>query len=318
MAGHADFDAILSTTLKLYGNKLVDNVFNDTPLLDFLQSKGRIRMESGGESIVTQLLYDDNSTFGSYAGYDPLDITAQEGITAAVYPWKQAAASIAISGAEEAKNRGKSQLINLLKAKITQAEGSAAAGLTTMLFADGTGNSSKDFDGLRKLVTATGTVGGIDATATGNDFWQSVVVAAGTAGTTERDDAEWTNAFYTASKGNDAPDFLITTQDLFEHYEAGLVSQLRFTSNEKADSRFQTLEFKGRKLYFDLACPSGYTYGLNSKYLELVGMEGRWFKPTPFRETPDVDARWAQLLLMGNLVTSNRSRHFVITGQTVV
>lgn len=316
MSANTDFDALLTTTLKLYGSQLEDNVFADTPLLDFLQRNDRIRMEDGGESIVEPLMHAANDTFGSYAGYDPLDISAQEGISAAVYPWKQAAASIAISGAEEAKNNGKSRIINLLKAKITQAEKSAAAGLTTMLFADGTGNSNKDFDGLRKLVTASGTVGNINSATAGNEFWKSVVVAAGTSGTTERDDAEWTNAFYTASKGNDSPDFLVTTQALFEHYEAGLVSQLRFTSNEKADSRFQTLEFKGRRLYFDLSCPTGYTYGLNSKYIGLVGMKGRWFKQTPFREVPDMDARWSQLLLMGNLVTSNRSRHFAITGQT--
>lgn len=317
MAGNADFDALLTTTLKLYGNKLVDNVFAETPLLDFLQRKDRIRMENGGESIVEPLIYAENDTFGSYSGYDTLDITAQDGISAAVYPWKQAAATIAISGAEEAKNNGKSRIINLLKAKIMQAEKSAAAGLTTMLFADGTGNSAKDMDGLAKLVGATGTVGGIDSEAAGNEFWQSVVVDASTDADAERSDAEWTNAFYTASKGNDAPDFLITTQELFEHYEAGLVSQLRFTSNEKADSRFQVLEFKGRRLYFDLACPSGFTYGLNSTYIGLVGMSGRWFKNTPFREVPDKDARWSQLLLMGNLVTSNRSRHFVVTDQTV-
>jgi hypothetical protein len=279
-------------------------------------------MEDGGESIVEQLLYGENSTFGSYEDYDTLDLTPQEGITAAVFPWKQAAATISISGAEERKNRGKQRLINLLKAKITQAEGSAASGLTTMLFSDGTGNSGKDFAGLALLVNddsgANDTVGGIDCSAVGNEWWQSVVVDASADAAAERDDAEWTNAFYTASKGNDAPDFVITTQELFEHYEAGLVPQLRFTSNEKADARFMSLEFKGRRLYFDLACPTGLTYFLNSKYIGLTGMSGTWFSQEPFQKVPDKDARWAQLLLMGNMTVSNRRMHAVVKNQTLV
>jgi hypothetical protein len=43
-------------------------------------------------------------------------------ITAAIYNWKQIAASIAISGIEEAKNRGTEAIIKLLNAKIMQAE----------------------------------------------------------------------------------------------------------------------------------------------------------------------------------------------------
>lgn len=320
MAGHPDFDALLTTTLANYRNKLVDNVFKETPLLDFLQRKDKIDMRDGGESIVEQLMYGENSTFGSYSGYDTLDLTPQEGITAAVYPWRQAAATISISGAEEAKNNGKSRLLNLLKAKIMQTEKSAAKGINTMLATSvGTGNSNKDLFGLPLLVNdhtaAVTTVGGINSATAGNEWWRSVVVDAAADGDNERSDAEWTNAFYTAADGSDAPDFVLTTQALFEHYEAGLVPQLRFTSNEKADSRFQTLEFKGRRVYFDDVLPAGLTYFLNSDYLKLVGMSGRWFKNTPFREVPDKDARWAQLLIMGNLVTSNRSKHAVVKNQ---
>lgn len=39
--------------------------------------------------------------------------------------------------------------------------------------------------------------------------------------------------------------------------------------------RFMTLEHKGRKLYFDLACPVGTTYFLNSRYIKLVAHKER-------------------------------------------
>lgn len=320
--GNTDFNTILTTTLKNYRNTLVDNVFKDRPLLNHLNSKGQVRTISGGESIVEQILGAQNSTFDSYSGYDPIDITPQGGLTAAVFPWKQIAASIAISGIEEAQNNSKEKLIDLLKAKVMQAEETMKEGLNQMLFGDGTGNSGKDFDGLQHLVgdansTGATNVGGIDATDADNAWWRSVVIDASDDGDAERNDDEWTNAVYTAAKGNDMFDFAVTTQDLFEHYESGLAPQLRFTSNDEADARFLTLSFKGRKLYYDFYCPTGNTYFLNSKYLKLVGHSGTWFRNTPFKHAPDKDARWAQVLAYGNLTISNRARQAVVTDQTV-
>jgi hypothetical protein len=104
-----NFDALLSTTLANYRDQLTDNIFTARPLTYFLQDKGRIRMLNGGTKIVEPLIYGQNSTVGSYSGYDSIALTAQGGITAAEYDWKQYAASIAISGIEEAKNNGEQE-----------------------------------------------------------------------------------------------------------------------------------------------------------------------------------------------------------------
>ena len=125
-----NFDALLSTTLANYRDQLTDNVFTARPLTYFLSDKGRIRMLNGGTKIVEPLIYGQNSTVASYSGYDTISLTAQTGITAAEYDWKQYAASIAISGIEEAKNNGEQEIINLLEAKIMQAEESMREGLT--------------------------------------------------------------------------------------------------------------------------------------------------------------------------------------------
>lgn len=319
--GNPDFDTlVLTSTLAKYRNTFIDNVFDETPLLNWLKRKDNIREVDGGESIVEQLMYAANDTFGTYSGYDTIDITPQEGFTAAQYPWRQAATSVAFNGLEKHQNMGESRMFDLVKAKVKQAELSMADGLNTMLYADGTGNTNKDLLGLAALVATTSptTVGGIDASDPDNVWWRSYVVAASTDGSTVRDDDEWANVFYTCTRGGgDAPDFIVTTQTLFEHYEAGLVPQLRFTSNEKADARFQTLEFKGRRLYFDLACQTGLTYFLNSRYMNLVVHKDVFMKNTPFKDAPDKDAFWSQILLYGNLTVNNRQRHGKITGQTV-
>ena len=212
---NVNFDALLSTTLANYRDQLTDNVFTDRVLTNHLMSKGRIRMLNGGTKIVEPLIYGQNTTVASYSGYDTISLTAQTGITAAEYEWKQYAASIAISGIEEAKNNGEQEIINLLEAKIMQAEESMREGFNTMFYGDGTGNSGKNWNGLGNLIEASGTVGNINRATAGNEYWQSY--ENNTAGALTI--AQMATAYNTVSVGNDHPDLVLTTQTLFEKYD---------------------------------------------------------------------------------------------------
>ena len=307
-----NFDALLSTTLANYRDQLTDNVFTARPLTFFLQDKGRIRMLNGGTKIVEPLIYGTNSTVASYGGYDSLSLSPQSGITAAEYDWKQYAASISISGIEEAKNNGEQEIINLLEAKIMQAEESIREGFNQMFFADGTGNSGKDWNGLGNLVEASGTVGGINRATSGNEYWRSYEDNSVGALTL----AQMSTAYNTVSVGNDHPDMILTTQTLFEKYEALLVPQLRYTDTKTADAGFQNLLYKAAPVAYDVHCPAETMFVLNSKYLTLVGHSGKWFAQTSFVSPEDVDARYALILCYGNLTCRNAKKQGKLTQKT--
>jgi len=309
MAGNPDFNALLSTTLQNYQPTLVDNIFKDLVLLNHLNSKGRVQVEEGGTSIVEPLMYAVNNTVGSYSGYDAIDLTPQDGITAAEYQWKQMAASIAISGIEESKNRGTEAIIKLLNAKIMQAEESLKSNLNTMLYSNGTGNGSKDFNGLGNIVaTVNNTVGGIDSTT--NTWWNPYQDTSASTLT----QADMGNVYNQISKGSDVPDLIITNTNLFEKYESTLSLQVRYQDVAKANAGFQNLMFKQTPLVFDLAlavdATSAPMYFLNSKYLKLTGMNGHWFNTTDFQNgtVAGVDARYALVMAYGELTCSNRAR----------
>jgi hypothetical protein len=310
MAGNPNFDALLSTTLANYRDKLTDNVFTARPLTYWLSDKGRIRTESGGTKIVEQLIYGQNDTVKSYSGYETLSLTPQEGISAAEYDWKQYGASIAISGIEEAKNNGEHAIINLLEAKIMQAEESMREGFNQMFFSDGTGNGGKNWNGLGNLVEAGNTVGGIDSST--ELWWKSY----------EENTAEalsllkMATAYNSVSVGNDHPDVILTTQTLFEKYESLLQPQLRYTDTKTADAGFQNLLFKSAPIMYDVHAPAGTMYFLNSKYLKLVGHTDKWFAQTEFVRPENQDARFALIMCYGNLVCSNRKKQGKLTGKT--
>ena len=313
MPGNANFDALLSTTLANYRSQLTDNVFTARPLTYWLTDKGRIRMLNGGTKIVEPLIYGQNSTVGSYQDYDTISLTPQAGISAAEFDWKQYAASIAISGIEEAKNNGEQEIINLLEAKIMQAEESMREGFNQMFYGDGTGNTNKNWNGLGNLVESGNTVGGINSAAgQGNDWWRSYEENTAAALTL----AQMATAYNSTSVGNDHPDVILTTQTLFEKYEALLQPSLRFTDTKTADAGFQNLLFKAAPIMYDVHCTAGVMYFLNSKYITLVGHSGKWFQQTEFIRPENLDARYALIMCYGNLTCRNRAKQGKLTAKT--
>jgi hypothetical protein len=312
-ANGTNFDALLSTTLANYRDKLTDNVFTARPLTYWLSSKDRIRMESGGTKIVEQLIYGQNSTVGAYEKWDTISLAPQEGITAAEYDWKQYAASIAISGIEEAKNNGEHAIINLLESKIMQAEESIREGFNQMFF--GSPATSKAWNGLGNIVDDAVSVGGIDPSISGNEYWASYVNDNGAVdkGLTLLDMA---TAYNSTSVGNDHPDVILATQTLFEKYESLLQPQLRYTDTKTADAGFQNLLFKSAPIMYDVHAPEKTMFFLNSKYLKLVGHSDKWFAQTDFVRPENQDARYALIMCYGNLVCSNRKKQGKLTNRT--
>jgi hypothetical protein len=315
MSGNPDFNALLSTTLQNYQPTLVDNIFKDLVLLNHMNERGRVVVEEGGTSIVEPLMYAVNNTVSSYSGYDTIDLTPQDGISAAEYQWKQMAASIAISGIEEAKNRGTEAIIKLLNAKVQQAEMSLKSSLNDMLFSDGTGNGGKDFNGLTNIVgTQNNTVGGINATS--NTWWNPTQATTMGAALSLQNMGDVYNR---TSKGSDVPDLIITNHSLFEKYESLLTPNVRYQDVAKANAGFTNLMFKQTPLVFDLALATDTSdapmYFMNSKYLKLTGLNGYWFTTTEFQKgtVAGVDARYALVMSFGELTCSNRQRQGFLT-----
>lgn len=322
MAGNSSFDAIMSTTLKHYTPKLEDNIFGNSTLLYWLKEAGNIEKVSGGEQLVEPLLYATNTTAGTYAGYDNIATTPQEGITAAVYDWKQYAVTVAISGLEEAKNSSTEQKINLLQSKIDQAELSATDGLNIMFFGSpGTGIggtlTANAWNGLGNIVAeqtngdseyATSTfVGNIDSEGGGNTWWRNQVEAT----TKALSIADMSTMFNNCSRGRVRPEFIITGQALWEKYESMLQPSQRFTDPKTASAGFENLMYKSAPILWDehiggSTAVTDRMYFLNSKFLKLKVHSDVWFKPTPFEKPHGQDAKYSQILCYGNLVTNNR------------
>ena len=149
------FTELVSTTYRNHKKEVADNVSNHNALFRRLTEKGRYRTEDGGLSIVTPLDYAANSTYQRYSGFDVLNVSAVDVITAAEFPWRQVAVNVAASGLEIRTNSGSNRIINFVKTKIKNAQRSMANGLSGDVYSDGT--AVNQINGIQALISDAGT-----------------------------------------------------------------------------------------------------------------------------------------------------------------
>lgn len=308
MVGNVNFDNLLTTTLESRTGKLADNVSDNNALLKRLKERGNIRPVSGGTKIVEELEYGESDSIW-YTGYDKIDFTNPQLFSAAEFDLKLLAAPVGISGEELLKNAGKERVIDLLEAKIKNAEKTLKNQMSAAIYSDGTGSGGKQLTGLQALVSdapTTGTVGGIDRAS--NEFWRNV--AKTSAVTAENIYAAMNEVYLACSRGSDRPDIIVADDELYATYEASLVPQQRFTNAKLAEAGFTNLKFKGADVIYDGGvggkCPAGHMYFLNTEYLRLRPHKERNFKLIGGeRMAINQDAIYKIIGWAGNLTMSN-------------
>lgn len=332
-----NYDAILSSTLFNYRNTIADNISTANAFLYFLMKREKEAWETVadlGERAEFPLMYA-LAPADSYSGYDVLDTTPIDGITAAFYTWRQMAAPISISGLEEKKNTGEFQKFNLLKQKTEQAilgiqdlfskalmRGNSPNGgslITTAYTSTSNGSSFIDPLGLQVGDPATGTVGNISGTTF--TWWQNVVKQS-SASTFAGFLKEAANCFNQCSKGPGGPPNLhLLEQQTFELYEAALRAQFRAVEYDRIDIPFGNLLFRGQPVTWDQFVPDVYNgtvaitngtwWMLNTKFWKVKYHDQTNFSSTAFIKPINQDAKVAHILWLGAMGCNNRRKQGV-------
>lgn len=277
-----NFDALLTSTLRAVEPKLRDNITRSNRLLAWMDSKGRVRKQDGGERVQIPLMYQLNTTADIYSAYGLLNTTPQDGITSAFFTWAQLSVSIAISRKEERQNSGKSLILNLLEAKTMQAEvslrellnnclvaGKLTASATLGAFVARTGSMDSGATGplpIPMMVDATVarsvSIGNINgATYT---WWQNQATSS-TATTWAGYFKEMAQVYNNCSKGvGGYPDLVLGSQKAWETYWNGLRNQERYVITDQKTIDIlggagafpgDMLKFRGAVYFWDEVVP---------------------------------------------------------------
>lgn len=315
-------DQLLATTLDTWRKTLADQTIKKSSVLAALELKTKVT-EQGGNTIRQPLMYALNDTVKFYSGYDLFDTTPQGGLGYAEFPWKQIAGTVTISGEERRKNNGPAAFISLLNTKFKQLEASFIRKFNEALF--DTAPTAKAFNSLVELVgntnPARGNLGGIDATT--ETWWSSIVEAGPVDLTTTAGVKQLNNVANRLWVNGSMPDFEFTTQANYEAYEALATEKIRFTDTRMADLGFQAIAHKTAEVVFDPFVPApggsggGYWYFINSDFIEMVRHSQAWMTRLDTQRPYNQDAFTTPIICMGNLVTSMRRAHAVVTEVTV-
>lgn len=307
---------IVTTTLQNYSGTLADNILENNALLNRLNKRGNKKPVTG-RSIVQELMYAENSTVKWYSGYETLDISPSDTLTAAEYDYKQLAGTVSISGLEQIQNSGKEAVHNLLRSRIQVLEKSLMNTMGAAVYANGTGSSGKEVGGLQLLIaddpTASSTIGGINQQS--QTWWRNQVYdfsVAGTAASNTTIQAAMNTLFLRTMRGADKVDFIAADEVYFSYYWESLQQIQRITRVDEGQAGFMSLKFMSADVFYDDQCPASHMYFVNTDYLFLRPARGREFVPLSEREAINQDAMVKPVVWAGNMTTSNRSLQGVI------
>lgn len=310
---------IVTTTLRNRSGELADNVSKGNALLMKLKEKGAWKPASG-RTIVQELDYAENGTFMYYSGGEVLSIAASDVLSAAEFNWKQAACAVTATGLEiDVQNVGKEQVINLLEARIRNAQRTMRNNICNGMYSDGTGSGGKQIGGLQLLVAddpTTGSVGGISRV--NYSFWRNQVFDASTDGSTAATAAniqEYMNRLWLeCSRGGDKPDLILADSAYYSLFWSSLQAIQRITDTKMATAGFQNVAFVTAPVVYEdnTGMPSNHMYFLNTDYIHLRYAARRLFKPLERVQSINQDAIAQLITFAGNMTVSNASLQGVL------
>jgi hypothetical protein len=324
-----DWGDVVTTTLENRSRKLADNITNNNALLSFIQARGRSRPFSGGREIYEELRYAQNQTFLWYSGYEPLNISLNDTMTAARFPIKQSAIAVVISGLEEIQNSGKEAMIDLVRARVDTAEDTFWNQMSAGVYSDGTAFGGKQIGGLALLISkapTTGIVGGVDRSV--QLWWQNIAVDqtvdARGAVTAANIQSYMNSTTLQLKRNTDGIDLIVFDNNFYQFYLASLQTIQRIADEGQAKNvgaGWTSLKYYGAGKSVDVVLDGGKNgqipistgYFINTDYLSYRPSAMRNFKVIGGdRANVNQDAIVRLYAWAGNLTICNSSLQGVL------
>lgn len=308
---------LAATTLQKYQPKLVDNIYKKHAILNHLKANGGTVMYNGGRQLVVPLMYGTNSTVQTFDGTDTLDTTYQEGIDVATYDWKFYNVAVAFTMVDKIKNKGKEQVLSLLKAKIKQAELALSEKINTDLIS---GSDAKGLVGLLTMSDATSTIGEISGTT--YSWWRGNVDS--DAVTVSFSDMRAVKNSCMNGNGGSKVSLIVTTQAIYQKLFALLTATYQFNPTQAAtkegkrlaEASFEMLEFEGIPVVYDEAMPTGAMFFINKDNYKLGILEDANFAVVDKSQPYDQHVSIQHIVFGGAAYTDRRASLGQMTKKT--
>lgn len=277
----------------------IDNFFTKNTTLDALM--GKKKTINGGRQITYPIDSGSNGTVAWFSDYDVFNTSAQDTALTVVYPFVNLGGTIVISWEEIRETAGDDhKIFDLVAHKRKNVLSTMMDTLNSALHA--TSQVASQITCLPALVASTGSIGGLSASTDGD--WAATIKSSGAF--TSQGLTDMNNLYNTLKNKKSNVDTIITTQAVYELYEAEVDVDVRYNTVGTANRGFKSIEFKGVPLQFDPDCASGTLYMLNSENnFFMIDTEGN-FDVEDFMTPTNQKVSIAKVTFRGNFVCNNR------------
>lgn len=324
-----DLTAITASTHARIEKKFQDNLVRKNAMYMKFVEGGAKKVVDGGKELTFPVIIADGNA-NSYYGDDVMVVDRPDGLNALTYQWKQFYSTVVIDGIEEVMNAGKEAAADLLEGRMKQSEITTANKFEAMLMGDGTGNSSKDWNGLQSLISdtpTTGTIGGLSRVTYAqlrNQVYSTAVTAFNTSLAGRN---AMTKLFVDCTNGGRSPNFVVTTPAVWTLYNLSLQANERFIMENRDKSLtsagFPNLGFMGgASVVYSSNCPTAHMYMVRIAQPNsdggtfLVVAKSENFSLGRFIEPVNQNKKIAKVLTAGQLCTDAPYLNGVITSIT--
>lgn len=340
------FDNVVDTiTLEEIVPRVVDTVLRSNRFATKMLSKTK---RFGAATMDFPIKYQVGTAIQSFLGFDQLPTAFTDTRVSLKYNPKFVAANVALAGTDILANNTAAKVLDLTRIEMVSRAQDLADGIGTMLWSDGTGNSSKDFLGLAAIVdngNTVATIGGLSRST--YTTLQSTVTAASTLSlSTMR--TLWnaiSDATVVPTRGyTDYPSWALYEQ-LLQPQEK-IFKEVNIVPNYKGYEGFSGLMYAGMEIVPDRKATTGVMAFLNEDFLDFYGLDAdlpkeffdkaskvdvasKLFTGNSYNEVGNLGFYWTGfikvnnqvafngfILLCGNLLTDNPRRHGKLTGIT--
>lgn len=298
---------------------MVDEVYKSSPLFTRLRSRNMERFE-GGQTIRHPIMYAKLKG-GAFTRGGSFDTSYVQTDTALEVNVKYYYVNCTLYGVDNVLNRGAEAAMSLVESKMVNASGRMADLLGTDIFLDGQGTNSTalQLDGLQASVddgTNYVSYGGVtrtDIASGANAGINAYFVSLSTLTL-----AGLQTAYGSAWFGREHVDLIVSPQVPWDILWNKIQPQQRFReeSSDVAKIGFQSLRFNNSSVTVDQLCPTGFMFGLNTKFIQfwITTMPKYQFGFTGWKESQNSDDVAGQYLFAGNLLNVGPRFMFKISG----
>lgn len=338
------FDNVVDTlTLEEIVPRVVDTVLRSNTFATKMLSKTK---RFGAATMDFPIKYQIGTAIQSFLGFDALPTSFTDTRVLMKYNPKFVTANVALAGTDILANNTAAKVLDLTKVEMQSRAQDLADGLGTMLWSDGTGNSSKDMLGLTAIVDNGNTVSSIGglSRSTYTTLASTVTTAATLSLSTMR------TLYNAIADATIAPTRAYTDYPTWALYEQLLQPQekifkeVNIVPNYKGYEGFAGLMYAGMEIVPDRKATTGVLVYLNENFLDFYGLDadleafegsrkvdvaGKLFAGNQYNEVSNLGFYWTGfikvnnqfafnsfIILAGNLCTDNPRRHGKLTGIT--